>query len=296
MLAVRGSNVKAFMPSRRTLLLGSLSLAACEANAILRYPGAAATAPVLALEREMFDRVNRDRAERGKAPLQYAEALADIARNHAADMRQHRFFAHESPNTGNLDTRLIRWQYDAKVARENLAEAPNVQQAEDGLLKSPYHFENLMAEDVTHIGIGIVRGGVAAESNLLAVQVFAKPIILISSSDVEKRMLERIGAARGRPLRRDALLDDLASDYVESVSIAMTSQELARETKRALEALPKNSTFKGLIGIASVVYDIEDLSVAVALDPRIVAAGIGAIDAKDADGRRCHKLAALFAF
>jgi uncharacterized protein YkwD len=43
------------------------------------------------------------------------------------------------------------------TGRENLAAASSVDTAEDGLLKSPGHFANLMATDITHIGI--VRAG-----------------------------------------------------------------------------------------------------------------------------------------
>ena len=108
----------------------------------------------------MFERLNRDRAASGLPPLEYDEHLADIGRAQSEDMRLHHFFAHESPMYGALDDRFDRAGYVAKVARENLAEAPDVETAQDGLMKSPHHHENIMARDVTKIGIGIVRAGV----------------------------------------------------------------------------------------------------------------------------------------
>lgn len=276
------------------------ALAACDPvrSAPPLFPGAERTDAVLALEKEMFERVNRDRGERGLPPLTYDPALADVARNHAADMRQHKFFAHESPNTGKLDERLIRWDYAAKVARENLAEAPTVSVAEDGLLKSPHHFENLMARDITHVGIGIVKGGVGDPRNLLAVQVFARPIVPVSSDALVDRVLAKITAARrGAPLRRDATLDDLAADYAEAIPVTMNEADLARETKRALAALPSGTKYRGLIGFASLVYDAEDIGPPeAALGRNVTALGMAAVDAKDERGQACHKLVALFAY
>src|SRR5690606_9189214 len=57
-------------------------------------------------EQEMFALLNRDRRAQGLPALSYDERLADVARYHSADMRDHQFFEHESPNSGSLDDRL----------------------------------------------------------------------------------------------------------------------------------------------------------------------------------------------
>ncbi len=123
----------------------------------------------------MFVRLNRDRAAHGLPALQYDAKLADIGRSHSTDMRDHSFFDHVSPTLGNLENRVDRAGYRNLVARENLAEGPDVDQAEDGLLASPHHFENIMATDITHVGIGLVKGGVRDPRNLTITQVFAHP-------------------------------------------------------------------------------------------------------------------------
>ena len=123
----------------------------------------------------MFERLNRDRAAHGRPPLLYDERLADIGRSHSTDMRDHSFFDHVSPTWGNLENRVDRAGYHNLVTRENLAEGPDVETAEDSLLASPHHFENMMATDITHVGIGIVKGGVRDPRNLTITQVFARP-------------------------------------------------------------------------------------------------------------------------
>lgn len=123
----------------------------------------------------MFQLLNADRAAHKLPPLKYDERLADIGRAHSSDMRDHRFFDHVSPTFGNLANRVDRAGYGNLVARENLAEASDVARAEASLLASPHHFENIMATDITHVGIGLVPGGVKDPSNLTITQVFAKP-------------------------------------------------------------------------------------------------------------------------
>ena len=114
----------------------------------------------------MFERLNRDRARKGRAPLHWDPRLSEVARHHSADMRDHGFFEHESPSTGSVDNRLDAAGYPFLTARENLSEAPDVEQSEDALLESPHHYENIMAEDVTHVGVGIVGGGVRDPRNI----------------------------------------------------------------------------------------------------------------------------------
>jgi len=138
-------------------------------------PHVAATPQGHTQEHRMFERLNRDRAAHGLPALQYDERLADIGRSQSTDMRDHSFFDHVSPTMGNLESRVDRAGYRNLVARENLAEGPDVETAEDSLLASPHHYENIMSTDITHVGIGLVKGGVKDPRNLTITQVFAHP-------------------------------------------------------------------------------------------------------------------------
>lgn len=185
--------------------LSALSQAGCDAAQRPAAPFGAGLPHVAptpkghAEEHSMFERLNRDRAAHGLPALKYDERLADIGREHSTDMRDHGFFDHVSPTMGNLENRVDRAGYRNLVARENLAEGPDVNTAEDSLLKSPHHYENIMATDITHVGIGIVQGGVRDPRNILVTQVFAHPTKSESPSDVK-------GAAEAtiRKSRQDA--------------------------------------------------------------------------------------------
>jgi hypothetical protein len=189
-------------------------------------------------EQAMFRRVNKDRAQRGHPPLQYDTRLADVARYHADDMARNRFFAHDSPTSGSLDDRLARAAVLVAIGRENLAEANSVDNAEDGLLKSPGHFANLMATDISHIGVGIVKGGVLSPANMLFVQVFARPVEAQSPSDARATVLEMITAQRAqRRLSKpviDGALNDIAEDEVAGLDDEVSEGSLSEIGKRAL--------------------------------------------------------------
>src|SRR5690606_5581227 len=141
-----------------------------------------------------------------------------------------RFFAHDSPRWGTLDDRIARAGLSIATARENLAEAVDVEDAQRSLMKSPGHYENLMAGDVTHVGVGIVRGGVENPNMLLFVQVFARTVTQESPDEAKALVLAKITkarAAKGRPAPVvNTTLDALAEKYVERVDDEMGRSSL----------------------------------------------------------------------
>lgn len=184
-------------------------------------PQVAASADVRQQEQEMFQLLNRDRAALGLPPLKYDERLADVARYHSADMRDHQFFEHDSPNSGSLDDRLNAAGYLFLSARENLSEAPDVKRSQEGLMQSPPHHENIMATDVTHVGVGIVEGGVVDPRNLTVTQVFSKPGREESAAEARGRIERAIHAARSdqglSTARTHPVLQELAEKYLSEL-------------------------------------------------------------------------------
>ncbi len=189
----------------------------------------------------MFERLNRDRAAQGLPPLRFDARLSEVARHHSGDMRDHGFFEHESPRTGGVDNRLDAAGYLFLTARENLSEAPDVERSQDGLLKSPHHFENIMATDVTHVGIGIVSGGVHEPSNLTLTQVFARPVEDETPDRALGQLLKRLdrerAAAKQRPVQRDARLMKLAAEQLLTLDEAGSAGSVERAGERIAAAL-----------------------------------------------------------
>jgi len=183
----------------------------------------------------MFERLNRDRAERKLPPLGFDLRLSEVARHHSADMRDHGFFEHVSPNTGHLENRLDAAGYLFLTARENLSEAPDIELSEDGLLASPPHHENIMARDVTRVGIGIVEGGVQDPRNLTVTQVFATPLEEEPPARALAQILERIAAERSakglKQAARAPSLMALAEEHIGQLDASGSPESAAQASE-----------------------------------------------------------------
>jgi len=116
---------------------------------IITEPGAAALF--------LWETVNSERVDHGLDQLEWDPRLANIATQHSNDMLENNFFGHRSPSHGNLRQRLAAASYHASISRENLALDQDLTSAHLSLMASPGHRSNVLASDVTHIGIGVVQ-------------------------------------------------------------------------------------------------------------------------------------------
>ncbi len=105
-----------------------------------------------------FDLLNQERAARGLSTLAWDEQAAAVAQAHSADMLANGFVGHVSPTTGDASTRFQKAGIVGTVVRENVARGYGPKGIHESLMNSPGHRANLLAEDVTHVGIGVVFG------------------------------------------------------------------------------------------------------------------------------------------
>lgn len=113
--------------------------------------------PVAALEREMLALVNAERRKAGLAAVRWDARLADVGRAHCQDMIARTYFAHEAPGGGTVADRLRRAKVSFASAGENLAFAPTLAIAHQGLMDSPGHRANILRPAFGRLGVGIVR-------------------------------------------------------------------------------------------------------------------------------------------
>lgn len=123
-----------------------------------------------ASEKTMFGLVNKEREKRGIKTLVFDEKLRDIARAHSSDMFLRGYFSHYSPEGKTVADRALKAEIDFLVVGENLAYAPSVEQAEQGLMNSPGHRANILSTDYARVGIGAVDSNVYGK---MFTQVFA---------------------------------------------------------------------------------------------------------------------------
>lgn len=109
------------------------------------------------VEVEMLNLLNRERVRAGLPPLVMDEALRRVARQHSREMFELGYFGHDSPVNGSPTDRLLQAGVRFRVAGENLAYAPNVRLAHEGLMNSPGHRANILNPQFRRVGIGAVR-------------------------------------------------------------------------------------------------------------------------------------------
>jgi len=124
----------------------------------LQFPADLTTQPDPVAEDRMLQKVNQARAQVGLSPLRSDTLLQQAARAHSADMYQRRYFSHKTPDGKTPYDRLHDLRFHYVTAGENIAFAPDVDQAWDSLMKSPDHRANILNPDFRCVGIGAYKG------------------------------------------------------------------------------------------------------------------------------------------
>jgi uncharacterized YkwD family protein len=114
-------------------------------------------------EQRMLDLVNTERARTGLQPLAADERLRRVARAQSLEMFERDYFSHTSPTAGSPFDRMHTAGITFQVAGENLAYAPNVEVAHQGLMNSPGHRANILRPEFGRVGIGVIRSQAQGE-------------------------------------------------------------------------------------------------------------------------------------
>jgi uncharacterized protein YkwD len=112
------------------------------------------------LEARMLVLVNNERTRAGLNSLTADPELTEVARHHSIDMFARGYFAHLTPEGRSPFERMREANVSYLTAGENLALAPTLQIAHNGLMNSPGHRANILHRNFGRVGIGIMDGGV----------------------------------------------------------------------------------------------------------------------------------------
>lgn len=114
---------------------------------------------VSALERRVVELVNAERADYGLSPLTLSVQLSDGARLKSQDMRDNRYFDHNSPTYGTPFEMMKSLGITYSAAAENIAMGYATAEAVvTGWMNSAGHRANILSDKYTHIGVGHVDG------------------------------------------------------------------------------------------------------------------------------------------
>ncbi len=107
-------------------------------------------------EEKMVNLINQERAKLRVEPVRVDPAMTAVAEAHAKDMFLRHYFSHVTPEGLNAGDRLEKAGILFTVAGENIAYAPDLMTAHNGLMDSPGHRQNIMDPSFRRIGIGII--------------------------------------------------------------------------------------------------------------------------------------------
>ena len=120
-------------------------------------------------ENAMLMLVNDERRKVGVKELTWAKDIVPVSRAHAKDMWERQYFSHISPEGYDVGDRLIKAGIKFEIAGENLAMAPTLATAHNGLMNSEGHRKNILDPEFVKVGIGVIDNGIYGK---MFVQVF----------------------------------------------------------------------------------------------------------------------------
>lgn len=121
-------------------------------------------------ESRMVSLVNKERTSRGLTALIADTSTTNVARDKSLDMFERRYFSHYDPDGKNAADRMSEANVNYSLVGENLAYAPDLTSAHNGLMNSDGHRANILEPRFRRIGIGVIDGGVYGK---MFTQIFA---------------------------------------------------------------------------------------------------------------------------
>lgn len=131
----------------------------------------ASSANVATAEKNAVELMNADRRANGLSDLKVSSAVTAVARSHAQDMVNRKFFSHSNPDGKTPSDRLKAAGISYSAVGENIAENTSVQAAETAFMNSSGHRANILNSNYTTVGIGVAYD---SAGNVYVVQDFIK--------------------------------------------------------------------------------------------------------------------------
>lgn len=205
---------------------------------------------------------NQTRFNLGLHELTQNSALMVAAQAKAVDMLNNQYFAHYSPE-GLSPWYFIKSQgYAYERAGENLAvHYTTAEGVHDGWLASPAHRANIVKEEFTEIGVGVVNGEFEGNPSTIVVQLFGKPKAADAvSEEPEKEEITNMVVdsedEKNEPivsdLSNDVLQDQPVTEVQENQAVKNREQQIAEESKVVVKPTHKEGVFEVTVPDAGV--------------------------------------------
>ena len=182
-------------------------------------------------EGQLFSSLNRERISQGLPVLQWDDALASAARQHAVRMAQLDQMSHQLPGEPNLLARASEAGAHFSVIAENVAIGPDPALIHTMWMHSAGHRANILSPQLTAVGIAVVQGS----SGLFAAQDFSQRVV---TSNPDQQVQQVISQLTARGLQATAADDAGASCDGNRKFAPNTAATLVRYETPDLDKLP----------------------------------------------------------
>lgn len=147
------------MATGAALIVGGLAATTAAAGAVGRAAGGTNVLradPDTRVQQSVLDLVNEQRARYGCGELGLDDRLMVAARDHAAEMANHRYFDHDSLSGDDPGDRVEDTGYNWSRYAENIARGQdNPEEVVHDWMASPGHRENILNCALRNVGVGL---------------------------------------------------------------------------------------------------------------------------------------------
>jgi uncharacterized protein YkwD len=168
-----------------------------------------------AQEKRLVDGVNAQREAGGLPRLEWDEALAGVAREVAAQLRD-QLARGEAPGV-KLEPILEKAGVASVVVLMNPAQAPTAAEVEGQLAANATSRQNMLSPEVNRVGVGVVPATAGGKPAVFVVELFTKFLEKVDPKLVQDglyaEVARRRAAAGAAALERDPKLEKVAQDY-----------------------------------------------------------------------------------
>ena len=153
-------------------------------------------------ESRLLALLNLERVRLGLAKFALDAHLIEAARAHSGRMAAHGGISHQFSEERDPSVRMAATGLRFSASAENVAVAGTVEQAHDGLLRSPGHYANIKNAAYNRIGIGIVRRG----NRLYVTEDFAHGLVTFSDEQFRTALALSVNRQRRTGGRTEMML------------------------------------------------------------------------------------------
>ena len=191
------------------------------------------------LARANFLFLNEERRRRGLPDLAWDPEAAAVALGHSQDMHDNGFVGHVSPRSGDVIARFERAGLRGPIVRENVARGYGPLGIHNSLMASPGHRANILAPDVTHVGIASViappdeANPDSPRSVFLTQNFYKKPGAGVPRDNLGPLLQDKVDARRVQlgiaAVRWDDALSKIATKRAEALAKGRAAPEYDKD-------------------------------------------------------------------